>query len=323
MEQGILLEAGTNELELLVFKLGATPFAINVAKVREIIQPCQTIGIPYAPNAVEGSFKIRDEILTLVNLGRHFDMAGEPVKTGAGMIIVVEMNDVRCGILVDKVERIYRLHWDQILAPSPYLASLNVPITGVVNIDSDVVLVADFETIIGQILGIQSVHLSASLDPGDHSNRGAHILLVDDSALVRKTLVQRLGQKGYEHLTVCNNGQHAWETIQSQQAEDVLCDLVLSDIEMPRMDGLHLTSKIKNDPQLKTIPVILFSSLITADNRKKGKSVGADAQVSKPNGEEMIQAIETWLNKARATNDASLAVKSTALCNDNFNEFNS
>ncbi len=301
MEQGILLEAGTNELELLVFKLGTTPFAINVAKVREIIQPCQTIGIPYAPDAVEGSFKIRDEILTLVNLGRHFSMAGEAVNRGEGMIIVVEMNDVRCGILVDTVERIYRLRWDQILLPSPYLTSLHVPITGVVNIDSAVVLVADFETIIGQILGVQSVHLSESPEPEANSNQDAHILLVDDSELVRKTLVQRLGQAGFDHLTVCTDGQHAWETIQTQQAENGLCNLVLSDIEMPRMDGLHLTSKIKSDPELKTIPVVLFSSLITADNLKKGKSVGADAQVSKPNGEEMIEAIETWLDKARQT----------------------
>ena len=108
MDQGILLEAGTNELELLVFRIGDTPFGINVAKVREIIQPCQTIGLPYAPEAVEGSFKIRDEILTLVNLGCYFDMAGEAVHDGNGMIIVVEMNDVRCGILVDRVERIYR-----------------------------------------------------------------------------------------------------------------------------------------------------------------------------------------------------------------------
>lgn len=95
MDQGILLEAGTNELEILSFKLGSTPFAINVAKVREIIQPCKTIAIPYTPDAIAGSFKNRDEILTLINLGRYFGMEGDEVRQGQVEPAVLTCADLR------------------------------------------------------------------------------------------------------------------------------------------------------------------------------------------------------------------------------------
>ena len=296
MEQGILLEAGTNELEILVFGLGTTPFGINVAKVREIIQPCKTVAIPYAPDAIAGSFKIRDEILTLINLGRYFDMEGDSVRQGQGMIIIVEFNNVRCGILVDQVDRIYRLSWDQIQSPSHYLVNYQVPLTGMVNIDSKTILITDFETVVGDILGVQVVDASTETQAKTDSQKNARILLVDDSSFVRSNLIKRLNESGLTNLTVCNDGQHAWDTIEAQRDQkDGPCDLILSDIEMPRMDGLHLTSKIKNDPQLKRIPVVLFSSLITPDNIKKCQAVGADAQVSKPNGEEMIRIILEFL----------------------------
>ena len=292
MEQGILLEADTNELEILVFTLGSTPFGINVAKVREIIQPCKTIAIPYAPDAVEGSFKIRDNILTLVNLGRYFNMEGEEVRQGQGMIIVVEFNSIRCGILVDQVSRIYRLSWNEIQSPSQYLTNLQAPITGVVNIEDQTILITDFETVIGDILGIQSVDASGEMAATSVSQKDARIMVVDDSSFVRSTLIKRLNDAGLSNLIVCNDGQQAWDTIESHRdQEDGPCDLVLSDIEMPRMDGLHLTSKIKKDPDLNHIPVVLFSSLITPDNAKKCQAVGANAQVSKPNGAEMIQTI--------------------------------
>lgn len=295
-DQGILLEAGTNELELLVFKLGNTPFGINVAKVREIIQPCKTISIPQAPPAVEGTIRVRDEILTLINLGRHFSMTNHDIDPCERMVIIVELNDTRCAVLVDEVQRIHRLAWDCIQAPSQYLTDLQAPVTGIVNIENQVVLVVDFETIIGEILDVHCIRLENQPDDTASDGSRARLLLVDDSTFVRATLERNLRNRGYQDLIVCTDGQHAWETLDAQRhVAGGPCDLVVSDIEMPRMDGLHLTSRIKGDSQLKHIPVVLFSSLITSDNLKKGRSVGADAQVSKPNGEEMMQAIEECL----------------------------
>lgn len=296
-KQGILTEAGTNEMELLVFSLGATPFGINVAKVREIIPRGKSISIPYAPNGVEGSFKIREQVLTLVNLGKFFGIEPQLQGDDQGIIIIVEFNDIHCGVLVDKVERIHRLSWDAIQPPSQYLVNMNAPITGIVNVDEKVVLIIDFETIIGEILGVQCVSEPPETETPDEilPQKEARILLVDDSSTLRNSLVKRLTQHGFENLSVCTDGQHAWDTIDAHRSDPF--DLILTDIEMPQMDGLHLTSKIKTDPDLKNIPVILFSSLITKDNIKKGTAVGADAQVSKPDSEGMIKAIETSLMK--------------------------
>lgn len=301
MANDILLEAGTNEMELLVFKLDTTSFGINVAKVREIVLRTNTITIPHAPCGVEGSFKLRDRVLTLVNLASYFNMEGQEVRDGKGMIIVVEFNNITCGVLVDKVEAIHRLSWDQIKPPSQYLMNMDAPITGTANVNDVTVLVADFESIISQILGLESASMPDSQSQISGDAKQARILLADDSSVLRTSLIRILTHAGYENLTVCSDGQEAWDKIDELRNEpNGSFDLVLSDIEMPQMDGLHLTAKIKEDPQLKDIPVILFSSLITQDNLNKGQAVGADAQVSKPDSDGMIEAIETCLQKRQA-----------------------
>lgn len=299
MAKDILLDAGTNEMELLVFRLGPTPFGVNVAKVREIIQRVNTIEIPHAPAAVEGSFSLREEVLTLVNLGRYFEMEGEETRQGGGMIIVVEFNKMRCGVLVDSVEMIHRLRWDEIEPPSGYLTSLGVPITGSVQVDGKTVLVADFETVIADILGVRVHEVAESSQRSPVERSHIRILFADDSETLRSGILRVLGKGGYQTVTLATDGQDAWDKLTARRAEpNGPFDLVLSDIEMPRMDGLHLTKRIKEDPQLRSIPVVLFSSLISEDNLKKGRAVGADEQVSKPESNEMLMALERCLVKA-------------------------
>ncbi len=298
MASDILLEAGTNEMELLVFKLKDTPFGINVAKVREIIQRQKTITIPHSPAAVEGSFKLRDSVLTLINMGSYFGMEGEEIQKGEGMVIVVEFNKIICGVLVDSVEAIHRLRWDKIDPPSQYLIDINAPITGTTQLNDMTVLIADFETLIGEILGLRNTLLIEETNEESVSVKDARILLADDSIVLRTNLNNLLTQNGYGNLTICNDGQEAWEILQEHKNDEGgPCDIVMTDIEMPRMDGLHLTSKIKSDPHLKHLPVILFSSLITEDNLKKGNAVGADAQISKPDSKGMLEAIERCLTE--------------------------
>ncbi len=296
MAHDILLEAGTNEMELLVFKLGETPFGINVAKVREIIQRVKTIDIPYAGEAVEGAFQLRDEVMSLVNLGSYFGMVGEETKSGEGMIIIVEFSHTKCGILVDSVDVIKRLSWDKIEPPSRYLTAMGAPITGTVEIDDKTVLVADFETLVGSILGVQTAAMPDNLKNGGTIERkNVRVILADDSTVIRSSLKTILNRAGYDDLTICNDGYEAWSKI-SERRDDPY-DIILTDIEMPRMDGLHLCKKIKEDSALREIPVILFSSLISKDNLNKGAQVHADAQVSKPDSQEMIDSIERLLAK--------------------------
>lgn len=298
MSQSILLESGTNEMELLVFRLDTTFFGINVAKVREIMQRTKTISIPNAPPVVEGSFKLREEVLTLVNLGRFLKMEGEETKKGEGLTILVEFNNIKCGILVDAVEMIHRLQWNEIEAPSPFLLSMSAPITGTVNVNNKTVLIPDFETIVGEILGIKigSKDIVVSEEKNHLSKK--RILYADDSQTLRDGVTRVLQKGGFKNITVCSDGQMAWDTLESKRSNmDLQFDIVLSDIEMPRMDGLHLTKRIKEDPDFKSIPVILFSSLITDDNIKKCIAVGADDQVSKPDSQEMLDKVIISLKK--------------------------
>ncbi len=299
MEKGILLEAGTNELEVLVFKVGKTPFGINVAKIREIIQRQQTINIPNAPHSVEGSIKLREEVLSLINLGDYFGVQGEETTRGGGMTIVVEFNNLRCGVLVDTVERIHRLSWSDIKTPSEYLQRMKAPITGTVNLSDQTILIVDFETVISEVLGVNCAEDTEEVQVRNEvSTQDVRIVMADDSTIIRKTVERVLRKHNFNNLTIFHDGQEVWEYMQHHyDDESGPCDLVVTDIEMPGMDGLHLTKNIKDDPRLKNIPVILFSSLINADNIKKGQSVGADAQVSKPNSSEMISTIYDCLEK--------------------------
>ena len=301
MEKGILLQAGTNELELLVFKVGKTPYGINVAKIREIIQRQKTINIPNAPHSVEGSIRLREEIISLINLGTYFGIQGEQTAKGEGMIVVVEFNKIRCGILVDTVERIHRLSWSDIKTPSDYLLKMNAPITATVNLDEYTILIIDFETVISEVLGVECADVIDNIESDfkkEIESEEVRIVIADDSTIIRKTVERVLRKNNFNNLTICHDGQEVWEYLQAHYDDpDGPCDIIVTDIEMPGMDGLHLTLKIKDDPKLKGIPVILFSSLINQDNIKKGQSVGADAQVSKPNSSEMITTIYECLKK--------------------------
>nr|MBN2277006.1 chemotaxis protein CheV [candidate division Zixibacteria bacterium] len=296
MADSLFLKETTSEMKLLIFRLGKTPYGINVDKVREIIPRTKTTVIPHAPRAVEGSFMLREEVLTLINLGEYLEIEGDATSHGEGAIIIVQFNKVRCGILVDSVEVIHTLKWDQIEPPSIYLTDLGAPLTGITKVNEQTVLIADFESIIGRILGTYGDDAEDDIQPQAITPRDIHILLADDSGVLRKSMVKFLHRHGYNKLTVCSDGLEAWEKLQRMKMSGGnKCHAVVSDIEMPRMNGLMLTSRIKADPELKDMTVVIYSSMITAENTEKGRTVGADAQVGKPDSLEMIHALENCL----------------------------
>lgn len=299
MSGNVRLENNTDELKLLIFRLGKTLFGVNVSRVREVIERTKTITLPYSHEAVEGVFKLRNEVMTLVTLGQYFNMVGEETKRGGGAIIVVEFNHNRYGILVDTVEEIKSLTWNDIEPPAEFLIGSGAPLTGITKVNNQTILIADFERITEEILGIKGANEPVTAPENPEWKHDVKIILADDSSLLRKSMTKVLHRFGYDNITICNNGQQAWETVNRMYFEENNpADIVISDIEMPLMDGLRLTSKIKENQELRSTPVVLFSSLVNKENIEIGRKAGADAQVSKPDSEELIQALEGCLKGA-------------------------
>ena len=298
MEKELLLESDTNKMELLIFGISGTNYGINVDKVKEIISNIKITSIPQSHVCVEGSFILRDRILSLVNLKKRFNPGLEVAGSDNTLVIIIEFNNQQYGLLIDTVDRIHRLNWDQIEPPASLLTNLNAPITAIAKVEDETVLIPDIEGIFNDIFGGINEDDSSDNQEIPENRKHAKILIVDDSASIRKRMVSRLNNLGFMNLKVCNDGQEAWETLKKNIIKDnTLFDVIILDIEMPRMNGLQLTKKIKTHPDIKNTPVVLFSSIISEDNKSKGEQVGADAQVTKFEDNELVELIDSFLEK--------------------------
>ncbi|MEM6331862.1 MAG: chemotaxis protein [Planctomycetota bacterium] len=291
----ILLESGTNELEVLVFEVCDQRFGVNVAKVREVILNTKVAVSPGQPAAVRGMLNLRGNLHPLVDLAKALDLTSERDED-LRRIIVTEFNGQRAAFLVDRVEQIHRMSWTQIESVPPIEGPQHPAVTGLTKLDDQLVLMLDFESISDQIAMQDQLHIGAVPNPRNIDRANARVLLAEDSRFIGDLMKRVLIQSGYAHTDLHLNGQSAWDKLESTaKAGDPLPDLVVSDIEMPRMDGLALTKRIKDHPAMHHIPVVLFSSLITEDTLHKGKKVGADAQINKPQLSEMVELIDGFV----------------------------
>ncbi len=302
--QGVLLEAGTNELEVLVFGLGKTRYGVNVAKVREVIGQVRVVRVPQTHPAVVGVFKLRDDIISLVDLQLYF-RPGQPSQAEQRSVILMEFNEIRVGFLVDTVDRIYRLGWEHIKPmPAVQESSTGGVINSICEIESGLVLMVDFEKIAFDVGGSKTAvgNLEGVARSGDVDRSGEHVLLAEDSATVRAGIMSVLREAGYQSVVATSNGQQAWQTLQGtiQDAAAKQFTLVITDIEMPQMDGLHLCRRIKEHPQLKLLPVVVFSSLVSEDNLKKCKAVGANAAITKPQIARVVDLLDQLVARGPA-----------------------
>ncbi|MFP4128098.1 MAG: chemotaxis protein [Desulfonatronovibrio sp.] len=292
----ILLESGTNELEIVEFFLNETLadgknyqgyYGVNVSKVLRIINRPEITEMPNAPHpSVLGAFNQRSRIIPLVDLALWMDK--NKIQDQGSKVIITEFNKLINGFLVSGVTRIHRLSWEEIEAPDTYTDRYSSnSITGVVKIEDRIVFIIDLEKIIAELNPEASLKLDEDIDWSTSEQYTA--MVVDDSTLIRNMIGDLLEKAGFNVLKL-NNGQEAWDELQitkkkageKNQPLSSIIQIIISDIEMPVMDGLTLTKKIKSDPEMNTLPVILFSSLISERLRHKGESVGADDQVSKP-----------------------------------------
>ena len=296
MNNDILLESGTNELEVIMFQIGTGTFGINVLKVREIINPLPITGTPNAHQNVEGVIRLRDEVIPVVNLAKVLNLPPSEDPKG-DKFIISELNQMKVAFHVHSVSRIHRISWEQIEKPDELSAGEQAYTIGIIKLEGEMSLLLDFEKIVVEINPESGVSVGQLKVLGPRERSTKKIVAAEDSAILRALLGDTLNEAGYENVLFFENGKDAWTYLhdltenESVHIEDEV-NLIITDIEMPQMDGHHLTDKIKKDAELSNIPVIIFSSLITDDLYHKGVHVGASAQVSKPEIVKLVEEID-------------------------------
>ncbi|EXI81468.1 MAG: Chemotaxis protein CheV [Candidatus Accumulibacter appositus] len=284
--------AGTNKLEILLFSLGSDArtgrqetFGINVFKVREVMRTPPITAAPEMPASVEGMVSLRGALVPVVDLARY---ARVDTQTPRSIMIVTEYAGHTQGFLVEAVDTILRLDWSQMrVPPAMLLAELGGLVTAVTELpDGRLVMLMDVEKILSETTRYDDEIVYRNIKSLD--NPELTVFFADDSAVARKQIERTLDAMGVKHVAAIN-GREAWNELEKvaasaqtagQQVSELI-SLVLTDIEMPEMDGYILTKKIKSDPRFAGVPVIMHSSLSGMSNQQLGKSVGVDEYVPK------------------------------------------
>ncbi len=298
MDTNILLETGTNELEVLEFKLGDNHYGINVAKIREILLYQPVTPVPNAHPFVEGIFMPRDTMISVVNLRACLGMEG---NSGEGLFIITNFNKLNIAFHVDEVIGINRVSWEDIITPDATINTSEAGVsTGVIKLQEKLVVILDFEKIVSDISPETGLKMSDMDNYETKDRTKSPILLAEDSPLLSKLITDCLRKAGYTSLIVNPNGQEAWDKLLAMKAEGTALDQVhciITDIEMPLMDGHRLTKLVKEDDVLKNIPLVIFSSLINEEVFRKGEQLGADAQLTKPEIGNLVLTIDKLIDK--------------------------
>ena len=292
MESKILLENGTNELEVLEFKIDDHCYGINVAKIKEIITYQEVTPVPNAHPSIEGIFMPRDMMITAIDL-RNCLQRGTS-KPG-GLFIVTNFNKLDIAFHVDSVIGIHRVSWADIIKPNATISTAEQSIsTGIIKFEDRLIIILDFEKIVADINPNTGLNMDQIKDIGPRTRTDVPIVLAEDSQLLNKLIVDALNKAGYSNVRHFENGKLAYDYIQElkkrEKLDQVKC--IITDVEMPIMDGHRLTKLIKTDDATKDIPLIIFSSLVNEEMRRKGESLGADRQLSKPEIGNLVSVID-------------------------------
>jgi two-component system chemotaxis response regulator CheV len=297
----ILLESGTNELEIMEFVIAGELFGINVAKVREIMIAQEVKKMPNSHNVVEGVFKSRNEIITVIDLGKYLNLP-KSQNPSTDIFIVTHFNKLNFAFHVESVAGIARVSWESIKKPDRVIYGGDEGVaTGIAEYKDRLITILDFEKIVAEISPESSIKFEDLAKLGERKNNDKTVLIVEDSMLLSKMIVECLSKSGYKNTIKADNGKEAWEYLEEVKnsgdpiKNHVSC--IVTDIEMPLMDGHRLTKLIKEDNILKEIPIILFSSLISEEMRIKGKSIGADEQITKPEIANLVGVIDRLTQK--------------------------
>ena len=302
--QEILLESGTNELELLTFVLGNQSFGLNVLKVQSIQQydSSTLTKIPMAHHALLGMILYRERTIPLIDLSAALELDKRETNKDQ-IVIVTEFNNVINGFLADDVNRIYRLNWEDFIPLHRAIGSSGKSITGSIRVEDSDIMVVDLEYILSVIspsLAIGDINEETANLSSKKSREEVNVFFAEDSKTIRSNVIRILDKAGYKNVRSFEDGQQAYDALvevrdqaDTNGSEAVqLPNVLISDIEMPQMDGLSLCKKIKSDNKLEQITVIMFSSLINKQMLFRCKSVGADDSITKPEMNQLVAMLD-------------------------------
>lgn len=287
--------AGRNRLELLMFRLGGRQlYGINVFKVQEVIRCPALNTLPQAHPVIKGVAHLRGKTISVIDLRMAISHRALP-DDEESFVIITEYNRFTQGFLVNAVDRIININWSDIMPP-PKGSGKNSYLTAVTQVGDDMVEIIDVEKVFAEIMGVNEdvgeeiIEESESDDVDD----SVHVLVVDDSSVARNQIKRLLDKVGID-CTVANDGQEGLDILKEWAKEDMpvheRINLVISDIEMPRMDGYTLTTEIRKDPKLENLYVLLHTSLSGVFNKSMVDKVGANNFVPKFNPDELAEAI--------------------------------
>ncbi len=300
-DHGILLESGTNEMELLAVNIAGQIFGINVAKVKSIQQydEKQVTPIPNTEKAIIGMLQHRGTTIPLIDLALIMEKEVRELQE-RDIIVITEFNNSINSFKVNGVRRIYRLSWSQ-FTPINKMFGDDMSVIGSVNIEGEEIMIIDLEYILSTLfpdLIIEDLD-EIALEKKDTLTRSdLQLVFAEDSNIIRTTMIKILHQAGYIHVTAFENGKDALEYI--TQKADIIANsgnkyALITDIEMPEMDGLTLCNNVKKGLKLAQLPVVVFSSLINDQMIAKCKSVGAENYVTKPESNTLVNILDTYL----------------------------
>ena len=295
---GILLESGTNEIEVMEFTINGNLYGINVAKVKEIMIAAPVKPMPHAHVAVEGIYKPRDEVLTVVDLPKYLN--GENSSKGErDIFIITNFNKMFIAFRVHSVVQISRISWTDIQKPDKTVSGGAESVaTGIAQCGEDLVTILDFERIVAEIAPETSIQIDEIENLGPRSRNGQPIWIAEDSILLSKMIEDSLRKAGYVNLRMYPNGRELWDALNllpKDQNVRNFVGLIITDIEMPQMDGHRLNNLVKESERYKGIPLIIFSSLISDEMRIKGRQLGADEQLTKPEIGHLVNVMDHLL----------------------------
>lgn len=309
MAQEILLDSGTNEVEILEFFLGSQSFGVNVAKVVQLVAYEEAVftAIPDGTPAALGVILWQKQTIPLIDLNLALRRPPEE-RPERPIVLVTRFNDLLNGFLISGVNQIHRVSWEEISPTSSILSRHSSNLTGSLHIDDRDLLLVDFEYLIAELFPeTKMLHdLETSRLQNNLQRHEAKLVFAEDSAFIRENVSNLLTQVGYRDIQTFENGLAAYEYLctLSKKAETEnrsikdLVDLVITDIEMPKMDGLTLCRRLKKELGLTEIPVAIFSSLIDDHMTHKCKEVGADVFTTKPKISELVGLIDGILKIA-------------------------